>query len=179
MKYVIFTLQEMTPEPLKQNPITVHPSQKPDTDEGESIEEEEESTTSSDMSEQDSESDTTVDDTQDHKKSQSPETLHIHNVCNTTMHDEDESSEPVDDSSEENSTADISTETTEEPKPTETSQVLTVFNKTIHHEYDSSEDKFVTEIEPYTKNERKNANRINSLLPIFKLKWETEKLKGP
>ena len=35
MKYVIFTLQEMTPEQLKLNPITVHPSQKPDTDEGE------------------------------------------------------------------------------------------------------------------------------------------------
>ena len=34
MKYVIFTLQEMTPEQLKQNPITVHPNQKLDTDEG-------------------------------------------------------------------------------------------------------------------------------------------------
>ena len=28
MKYVTFTLQEMTPEQLKQNPITVHPNQK-------------------------------------------------------------------------------------------------------------------------------------------------------
>ena len=27
MKYVIFTLQEMSPEQLKQNPITVHPNQ--------------------------------------------------------------------------------------------------------------------------------------------------------
>ena len=52
MKYVIFTLQEMTPEQLKQNPITVHPNGKPDTDEGEcnNTKEEEESTTSSDMS---------------------------------------------------------------------------------------------------------------------------------
>ena len=30
MKYVIFTLQEMTPEQLKQNAITVHPNQKLD-----------------------------------------------------------------------------------------------------------------------------------------------------
>ena len=35
MKYVIFTLQEMTPEQLKQNPITIHPNQKLITDEGE------------------------------------------------------------------------------------------------------------------------------------------------
>ena len=35
MKYVIFTLQEMTPEQLKkQNPITVHPNQKLDIEEG-------------------------------------------------------------------------------------------------------------------------------------------------
>ena len=34
MKYVNFTLKEMTPEQLKQNPITVHPNQKLDTEEG-------------------------------------------------------------------------------------------------------------------------------------------------
>ena len=34
MKYVIFTLQQMTAEQLKQNPITVHHNQKLDTDEG-------------------------------------------------------------------------------------------------------------------------------------------------
>ena len=34
MKYVNFTLQEMTPEKLKQNPITVPPNQKLDTEEG-------------------------------------------------------------------------------------------------------------------------------------------------
>ena len=32
IKYVNFTLQEMSPEQLKQNPITVHPNQKLDTD---------------------------------------------------------------------------------------------------------------------------------------------------
>ena len=36
MKYVIFTLQQMTSEQLKQNPISVHPNQKLDTDEEES-----------------------------------------------------------------------------------------------------------------------------------------------
>ena len=75
IKYVNFTLQEMTPEQLKQNPITVHPNQKLDTEEGESNtdeqestiskKEEEESSTFSDMSKQDSESDINVDDTQD------------------------------------------------------------------------------------------------------------------
>ena len=46
MKYVKFTLQEMTPEQLKQNPITVHPNQKLDTEEGESNIDEQESTIS-------------------------------------------------------------------------------------------------------------------------------------
>ena len=45
MKYVKFTLQEMTPEQLKQNPITVQ-HQKLDTEEGESNTDEQESTIS-------------------------------------------------------------------------------------------------------------------------------------
>ena len=45
MKYVKFTLQEMTPEQIKQNPITVQ-HQKLDTEEGESNTDEQESTTS-------------------------------------------------------------------------------------------------------------------------------------
>ena len=74
MKYVKFTLQEMTPEQIKQNPITVQ-HQKLDTEEGEtntdeqestlSNKEEEEYSTFSDMSKQDSESDINIDDTQD------------------------------------------------------------------------------------------------------------------
>ena len=68
---------------------------------------------------------------------------------------------------------------TEESIPTETSQVLTVFNKTIHHEDDSSDDKSVTEIEPPKENgSKKLENRTNSLLPHFKLKLKTKKLKG-
>ena len=99
MKYVKFTLQEMTPEQLKQNPITVQ-HQKLDTEEGESTKVQEEFTTSeelteeystfSDMSEQDSESDINIDDTQDEQNSHTPETLQIHNIYNTTMHDKDD-----------------------------------------------------------------------------------------
>ena len=44
MKYVNFTLQEMTPEQLRQNAIIVHPNQKLDTEEGESTTDEQEST---------------------------------------------------------------------------------------------------------------------------------------
>ena len=93
MKYVNFTLQEMTPEQLKQNPITVHPNQKLETEDGESNTDEQESTISnkeeeeystfSDMSIQYSESDINVDDTQDQQNSHTPETLQIHNVYNT------------------------------------------------------------------------------------------------
>ena len=120
IKYVNFTLQEMTPEQLKQNPITVHPNQKLDTEKGESNtdeqesiisnKEEEESPTFSEMSKQDSESDIDVDDSQDQENSQTPETLQIHNVYNTAMHDKDDS---------------------------------------IHDEYDTSEDENITEIETY------------------------------
>ena len=110
----------MTPEQLKQNPITVHPNQKLDPEEGESNTDEQESTisnkeeeeysTCSDMSKQDSELDINVDDTQDQENSQTPEILQIHYVYNTTMHDKDDS---------------------------------------IHDEYNTSEDENITEIETY------------------------------
>ena len=84
MRYVKFTLQEMTPEQIKQNPITVQ-HQKLDTEEGESNTDEQESTISnkeeeeystfSDMPKQDSESDINIDDTQDEQNSHTPETL--------------------------------------------------------------------------------------------------------
>ena len=57
MKYATFTLQEMNPEQLKHNPITVHHNQKLDTDDGESNRGEEESITSTKLSEEDSTSD--------------------------------------------------------------------------------------------------------------------------
>ena len=97
----------MTPEQLKQKPfeeIIEIGHQNLDTEEGESNEDEEESTTFSDMSEQDSEPDTTTNDT---GESETTEPLQIHDVSNTTMHDEDNSPEPQDDSSEENSVNEI------------------------------------------------------------------------
>ena len=145
----------MTPEQIKQNPITVHPNQNLDTEKGEStiVQEEfttseeltEEYTTFSDMSKQDSESDINIDDTQDEQNSHTPETLQIHNVYNTTMHDKDNSICHEYDTSEDENIAEIETfelygekiHETEESKPIETSQVLTVFNKAIHHEDDS------------------------------------------
>ena len=100
MKYVNFTLNEMTPEQMKINPIKpiikVKSNEELDTDEGESntdeqestisIKEEDEYSTFSDMSKQDSESDINVDDTQDDPNPHTPETLQN----NTTMHDKDD-----------------------------------------------------------------------------------------
>ena len=112
MKYVNFTLKEMTPEQMKMNPIKpvikVNTNEELDTEEGESntneqestisIEEEEQFTTSeeltedeysafSDMSKPNSESDINIDDTQYPENPHTPETLQIHNTYNTTMHD--------------------------------------------------------------------------------------------
>ena len=193
MKYVNFTSQEMNPEQLKQNPITVHPNQKLDTEEGESNTDaqestisnkaEEESITSSDMSEQDSESDTNVDDTQDQEKSQIPETLQIHNVCNTMMHDKEDSIHDEYDTSEDENTTEIETyehngkkiNDTEVSKPTETSQVLTVFNKAIHHEDNSSEDKSVIEIEAPKENGEQEIGKQDKLFTMnFHVKLKTE-----
>ena len=104
MKYVIHHRHPMTPEQLKQKPfeeIFKNQHEKVDTDEGESTNVEEEYTTSeelteeystfSDMSKQDSESDINVDDTQHPGNPHTPETLQIHNINHTTMHDKDNS----------------------------------------------------------------------------------------
>ena len=109
----------MTPEQLKQNPITVQ-HQKLDTEEGESNTDEQESTISnkeedeystfSDMSKQDCESDINVDDTQHQENPYTPKSLQIQNVYNTTMNDKGNS---------------------------------------IHHEYDTSEDENITAIETF------------------------------
>ena len=103
MKYVNFTLKEMTPEQMKMNPIKpiikVKANEELDTEKGESTkvqhefttsEEEEEYSTLSDMSKQDSESDINIDDNQDEQNTHTPETLQIHNTYNTTMHDLDD-----------------------------------------------------------------------------------------
>ena len=101
MKYVNFTLKEMTPEQMKINPIKpiikVRTNDELDKEEGESNtneqeftisnKEEEKYSTFSDMSKLDSESDINVHDTQDQQISHTPETLQIHNTYNTTIHD--------------------------------------------------------------------------------------------
>ena len=59
---------------------------------------------------QDSESDINVDDTQDQENSQTPETLEIHNVYNTTMHDDiDDSIHDEYDTSEDENITEIET----------------------------------------------------------------------
>ena len=97
MKYGNFTLREMTPVQFNQNPITVHPNQRLDTEAGKSNTHDQESTISNkeeedystflEMSKQNSESDINVDNTQHQENSHTPETLHN----NTTMHDKDNS----------------------------------------------------------------------------------------
>ena len=81
------------------------------------------------MSKQDSESDINVDDTQDQENSQTPETLQIHNVYNTTMHDKDDLTHHEYDTSEDGNKTEIETyedygekiHETEDSKPSDTS----------------------------------------------------------
>ena len=186
MKYVLFTLHRMTPEQMKMNPIKptikVKTNEELDTEEGESNTDEQESTISnkeeeeystfSDMSKQDSESDINIDDTQDTQNSHTPETLQIHNIYNTTMHDKDDLIHDEYDTSEDENITEIETyedygekiHETEESKPTETSQVLTVFNKGICHEDDTSDDKSVIEIEPPKENGEQEIGKQDKLL---------------
>ena len=211
MRYVNFTLKEMTPEQMKMNPIKpiikVKTNQELDTEEGESnsdeqestisIEEEEEFTTSeelteneystfSDMSKQDSESDINVDETQNEQISHTPETLQIHNTYNTTMHDKHNLIHEEYDTSEDENTIEIETfehygekiHETEESIPGESSQVLTVFNKTIHHEDDSSDDKSVIEIEPQENGEQEIGKQDKLLITTFQIEIENRKVEG-
>ena len=196
MHYVKFTLQEMTPEQLKQNPIIVQ-HQKLDTEEGESNTDEQESTISnkeeeeystfSDMSKQDSESDINIDDTQDEQNSPTPETLQIHNIYNTTMHDKYDLIHDEYETSEDENITEIDiheddgekNHESEESKPTETSQVLTVFNKGIHHEDDSSDDKSVIEIKPPKENGEQEIGKQDKLLTTnVQIEIENQKVEG-
>ena len=197
MKYVIHHRHPMTPEQLKQKPfeeIFKNQHEKVDTEEGESNEEEEEFTTSeeltkdeystfSEMSKQDSEPDINVDETQHQENSYTPETLQN----NTTIHDKNDLIHDEYDTSENENTIEIETiedygekiHETEESIPTETSQVLTVFNKTIHHEDDSSDDKSVTEIEPPKENGEQEIGKQDKLLTTtFQIEIENRKVEG-
>ena len=201
IKYVIHHRHPMTPEQLKQKPfeeIFKNQHEKVDTDEGESIEEEEEFTTSgeltedeystfSDMSKQDSESDINNHDTQDEQISHTHETMQIHNTYNSTMHDKHKSIHDEYDTSEHGHIIEIETiehygekiHETEESIPVETSQLLTVFNKTIHDEDDSSDDKSVIEIDPPQENgEQENGKQDKLLTTTFQIEIENRKVEG-
>ena len=197
MKYVNFTLKEMTPEQMKMNPIKpivkVKTNEELDTEEGESNtneqeftisnKEEEKYSTSSDMSKQDSESDISVDETQHQENSYTPETLQN----NTTMHDKDNSIHDEYDTLENENTIEIETiedygekiHETEESISTETSQVLTVFNKAIHHEDDSSDDKSVIKIQSPQENGEQEIGKQDKLLTTtFQIEIENRKVEG-
>ena len=190
IKYVIHHRHPMTPEQLKQKPfeeVFKNQHEKGDTEEGESIEKEEEFTTSeeltededstfSDMSKQDSESDINVDQTQHQENPQAPE-LQVHNINNITMHDKDNLIHDEYETSEDENIIEIETyddygekiHETEESISTESSRVLTVFNKTIHHEDDSSDDKSVIEIEPPKENGEQEIGKQDKLLTTIVL----------
>ena len=198
MRYVNFTLKEMTPEQMKIKPIKpiikVNTNEELDTEEGESIEGEERFTTSeeltedeysifSHMSNQNSESDISVDETQHQENSYTPETLQN----NTTIHDKNDLIHDEYDTSENENTIEIETiedygkkiHETEESIPVETSQVLTVFNKTIHHEDDSSDDKSVIEIESPKENGEQEIGKQDKLLTTtFQIEIENRKVDG-
>ena len=208
MKYVNFTVKEMTPEQMKMNPIKpiikVKTNERLDAEEGESnkdeqeskisIEEEEEFTTYeeltedeystfSDISNQDSESDINVDATQHQENSYTPEILQN----NTIMHDKVDLLHDEYDTSENENTIEIEAiedygekiRETEESIPVETSHVLTVFNKTIHHEDDSSDDKSVIEIESPQENGEQEIGKQDKLLTTtFQFEIENRKVEG-
>ena len=197
MKYVSFTLKEMTPDQMKMNPIKpiikVKTNEELDTEEGESNTHDQESTISnndedeystfSDKSKQDTESDINVDETQHQENSYTLETLQN----NTTMHDIDDLIHDENNTSEDENIIEIETfeqygekiHETEESVSTEISQVLTVFNKRIHHEDDSSDDKSVIEIEPSKENgEQENGKQDKLLTTTFQIEIENRKVEG-
>ena len=201
MEYVNFTLKKMTPEQMKINPIEpiikVKTNEELDSKEGESNTNEQESTISnkeedkystfSDMSKQDSESDINVDDTQHQENPQTPE-LQIHNTYNTTMHDEDDVIHDEYDTSEDENINEIETfeHTMGRKFMKQKSQYL---QKHLNFLLYSTKQYIMMMIHLMTNlrlkfnhqkrmGSKKLENRTNSLLPNFKLKLKTEKLKG-
>ena len=76
---------------LKQNPITVHPNQKLDTDEGESTKDEEEFTTSQELPEEFPTSDIHTEITEESKYIEKPQ--EVHTIFDKSTHDEVDSSQ--------------------------------------------------------------------------------------
>ena len=192
MKYVNFTLKEMIPEQMKVNPIKpiikAKTNEELDTEEGESNTNEQESTISnkeeeeystfSDMSKQDFESDINVDDTQHQENPQTPELqIHRSNTYNTTMHYEDDVIHDEYDASEEMKLKHLNTMGRKFMK--QKSQYL---QKHLNFLLYSTKQYIMTMIHLMTnlrlKLSKKWENMTHSLLPNFKLKLKTEKLKG-
>ena len=182
IKYVIHNRHPMTSEQLKQKPfeeIFKNQHEKVDTDEGEStkIEEEEEFTTSeeltedeystfSDMSKQDSESDINADDTQYPENPQIPETLQIHNTYNTTMHDEDDVIHDEYDTSEDENISEIETFEHYGEKIHETEESIPV-------------EKSMIEIDPPRENGEQEIGKQDKLLTTtFQIEIENRKVEG-
>ena len=93
LKYVIQNKHSMTPEQLKKKPlkqIIKIAHEELDTEEGESNKDEEESTTSTEMLEENTASDTP---TEDIEESKSSETHQLPNILNESTHDEDDTSQ--------------------------------------------------------------------------------------
>ena len=125
MKYVNFTLHEMTPEQLKQNSITVHPNQQLDTDEGEcnNNKDEEEFTTSTELSEEHSIFDIPIETTEESKPTQTSQVL---TVFNKTTHDKLDSPENKSDKIADDTEGSKSIEDEEESEAIELQQVHNV-----------------------------------------------------
>ena len=139
--------------------------------------------TSSDKSKQNSESDINVDDTQHQENPYTPEILQN----NITMHDKDDLIHDEYDTAENENITEIETyedygkniHETGESIPVETSQVLTVFNKAIHHEDDSSDYKSVIEIDPPKENGEQEIGKQDKLLTTtFQIEIENRKVEG-
>ena len=181
MKYVHFTLKEMTPEQMKMKPIKpiikLNSNEELDTEEGESntneqdstisIKEEEEYSTFSDMSKQDSESDINLDETQHQENSYTPETLQN----NTTIHDNDDLKHM---------------KTLGGKFMKQNSQYLQKHLKFLLYSTKQYIMKMIHQMTNLTlklvhhkrMGSKKLENRTNSLLPHSKLKLKTEKRKG-
>ena len=143
----------MTPEQLKLNPITIHPNQKPDPDEGESTKDEEEFTTSQELKEEYSTSDIHTETTEESKPT---ETSQVPTVFNKTTHDKVDSSEENSDTISDDTEGSKCTEDEEESEAIETQQVHNVLNKTTHDEKHTSDQNCVTEIETSARNGEQN-----------------------
>ena len=179
IKYIIHHKHSMTPELLEQKPfeeITKIQHEKIDTDERESTKDEEEFTISQELSEGNSTSDISTETTEESKPT---ETSQVLTVFNKTIHHEDDSSEDKSDTIADDTEGPKSTEDEEVLEAIEVQQVHNVLNKTTHDKKDTSDQNSVTELKHLKRMGSKIIEkRTNSLLPIFKLKLKTEKLKG-